>query len=71
MKSRNVLYFRRISLSLENIEKEITEQVVNKEGLSRLELEQSYEKKEMDIEGNYNDTLAIYWITCFIFLFIQ
>jgi hypothetical protein len=52
-------------MSLENIEKEITEQVVNKEGLSRLELEQSYEKKEMDIEGNYSDTLAIYWITMF------
>ena len=40
-------------MSLENIEKEISEKVVNKEGLSRLELEQSYEKKEMDLEGNY------------------
>ena len=32
-------------MSLENIEKEISEKVVKKEGLSRLELEQSYEKK--------------------------
>ena len=52
-------------MSLENIEKEISEKVVNKEGLSRLELEQSYEKKEMDLEGNYSDVLAIYWITMF------
>ena len=52
-------------MSLENVEKEISEQVVNKEGLSRLELEQTYEKKEMDLEGNYSDVLAIYWITMF------
>jgi hypothetical protein len=52
-------------MTLENIEKEISEKVVNKEGLSRLELEQSYEKKEMDIEGNYSDILSIYWITMF------
>ena len=52
-------------MSLENIEKEISEKVVNKEGLSKLELEQSYEKKEMDLEGNYSDILAIYWITMF------
>ena len=52
-------------MSRENIEKEISEQVVNQEGLSRLELEQTYEKKEMDLEGNYSDILAIYWITMF------
>mgnify|MGYP002623996162 CR=1 FL=1 len=52
-------------MTLENIEKEISEKVVNKEGLSRMELEQSYEKKEMDIEGNYSDILSIYWITMF------
>ena len=52
-------------MSLENIEKEIFEKVVNKEGLSKLELEHSYKKKEMDLEGNYSDTLAIYWITMF------
>lgn len=52
-------------MSFENVEKEISDQVVNKEGLSRLELEQTYEKKEMDLEGNYSDILAIYWITMF------
>ena len=52
-------------MNLENIEKEISDQVENKEGLSRLELEQSYEKKEMDLEGNYSDILSIYWITMF------
>ena len=52
-------------MTLENIEKEISDKVVNKEGLSRLELEQSYEKKEMNIEGNYSDILSIYWITMF------
>ena len=52
-------------MSLENVEEEISEKVVNKEGLSRLELEHSYEKKEMDLEGNYSDILAIYWITMF------
>ena len=52
-------------MSLENIEKEISAQMDNTEGLSRLELEQSYEKKEMDLEGNYSDILAIYWITMF------
>ena len=40
-------------MNLENIEKEISDQVINKDGLSRLELEESYEKKEMDLEGNY------------------
>ena len=45
--------------------KEISDQVVNQEGLSRLELEQAYEKKEMDLESNYSDTVAIYWITMF------
>ena len=52
-------------MNLENIEKEISDQVVNKDGLSRLELEQSYEKKEIDLEGNYSDILSIYWITMF------
>ena len=52
-------------MSLENIEEEIDDKVINKKGLSRLELEQSYEKKEMDLEGNYSDILAIYWITMF------
>ena len=52
-------------MSFENIEKEISDKVINKEGLSRLELEQSYEKKEMDLEGNYSDILSIYWITMF------
>ena len=52
-------------MSLENIEKEISDQVINQEGLSRLELEESYEKKEMDLEGNYSDILSIYWITMF------
>ena len=52
-------------MSIENIEKEISDEVDNKEGLSRLELEESYEKKEMDIEDNYSDILATYWITMF------
>ena len=52
-------------MSIDNIEKEISDNVVNAEGLSRLELEQAYEKKEMDLEENYSDTLAIYWITMF------
>jgi hypothetical protein len=52
-------------MNFENIEKEISDQIVNKEGLSRLELEQSYEKKEMDLEGSYSDILSIYWITMF------
>ena len=52
-------------MTLENIEKEISDKIVNKEGLSRKELEQAYEKKEMDIEGNYSDILSIYWITMF------
>ena len=52
-------------MSIENVEKEISDNVDNKDGLSRLELEESYEKKEMDLEGNYSDTLAIYWITMF------
>ena len=52
-------------MNFENIEKEISDQIDNKEGLSRLELEQSYEKKEMDLEGSYSDMLSIYWITMF------
>ena len=36
-------------MSLENIENEISEQVINPEALSRLELEQNFEKKEMDL----------------------
>ena len=52
-------------MSIENIEKEISEQMVNQEGLSRLELEKTQEKKEMDLESNYSETLAIYWITMF------
>ena len=52
-------------MNIENIEKEISDKVVNQEGLSRLELEETYEKKEMDIEGNYSDILSIYWITMF------
>ena len=52
-------------MSLENIENEISEQVINPEALSRLELEQSFEKKEMDLEGDYSDILSTYWITMF------
>ena len=52
-------------MSIENIEKEISDKVVNQEGLSRLELEQAYEKTEMDLESNYSDIVAIYWITMF------
>ena len=52
-------------LSIENIEKEITEQVTNAEGLSKLELKDSFEKEEMDLEELYSDTVGIYWITMF------
>ena len=52
-------------MNLENIEKEISDQVINKDGLSRLELEESYGKKETDLEGNYSDILSIYRITMF------
>ena len=64
-KGRDMYESTKKIMSLENVEKEISDQVVNKEGLSRLELEQTYEKKEMDLEGNYSDILAIYWITMF------
>ena len=30
-----------------------------------LELEQTFQKKEMDLEQNYSDTLSTYWITMF------
>ena len=52
-------------MSIENIEKEFSQNIINKEGLSRLELEESFEKKEMDLEGNYTDIITIYWITMF------
>jgi len=64
-KGKNMYESTQKMMTLENIEKEISENQYNKNGLSRLELEQSYEKKEMDIEGNYSDILAIYWITMF------
>ena len=52
-------------MKLENIENEISDMIDNSNGLSRFELEESYEKIEMDIEGNYSDILSIYWITMF------
>ena len=52
-------------MSLENVEKEFSEQIYNKKGLSRFELKKSYEKKEMNLEDNYSDVLTIYWITMF------
>ena len=64
-KGRDMYESTQKMMSLENIEKEIKEQVDNQEGLSRLELEQTYEKKEMDLEEDYSDSLAIYWITMF------
>ena len=30
-----------------------------------LELEQTFQKKEMDLEQNYSDSLSTYWITMF------
>ena len=30
-----------------------------------LEFEQTFQKKEMDLEQNYSDTLSTYWITMF------
>ena len=30
-----------------------------------LEPEQTFQKKEMDLEQNYSDTLSTYWITMF------
>ena len=54
-------------LSLENIEKEIEELTSNKNGLSSYELNQEFEKKKFDLEGNYSDILSTYWITMFYF----
>ena len=52
-------------MSFDNIDKEFSEQIDNKEGKSRFELEQSFEKPEMDLGDNYSDILAIYWMTRF------
>ena len=52
-------------MSFDNIDKEFSEQIDNKEGKSRFELEQSFEKPEMELGDNYSDILAIYWITMF------
>ena len=54
-------------LSLENIEKQIKELTGNKSGLSSYELNQEFEKKKFDLEGNYSDVLSSYWITMFYF----
>ena len=52
-------------MSMENIDKEFEEQIDNKEGETRFELEQSFEKPEMKLGDNYSDVLNIYWITMF------
>ena len=52
-------------MSQENVENELSENMYNQYGLSKLELEQTFQKKEMDLEQNYSDTLSTYWITMF------
>jgi hypothetical protein len=52
-------------MSEENVQKEVSEKVDNIEGKSEIELEESFEKKEMELENNYSDVLFIYWVTMF------
>ena len=52
-------------LSVENVDKEFKEQIENKEGQTRFELEQSFEKPEMKLSENYREIVNIYWITMF------
>ena len=48
-----------------NVKKEISEKTENKKGLSQYEPQKIYKKKEMKLDDNYSDVLAIYWITMF------
>ena len=50
-------------LKTDNVEKEITDQVTNPDKLSKLELKDSFEKNEMELEDLFSDSVAIYWIT--------
>jgi len=49
----------------ENIDKKLDEQINNKKDMTRLEFEQSLEKKEMELGDKYSEVLTIYWITMF------
>ena len=52
-------------MSTENVHKEIDEKIYNANGLSRMELDENFKKKEMELGKNYVDVLGIYWITMF------
>ena len=52
-------------MSEENVNKEVSNKVENAEGKSEIELKESFEKKEMELENNYSDILFIYWVTMF------
>ena len=52
-------------MSKENINKELMEQNENEEGKNKLELREEFEKEDFELEENFSDVLAIYWITMF------
>ena len=52
-------------MSKENINKELMEQNENDEGKNKLELREEFEKEDFELEENFSDVLAIYWITMF------
>ena len=54
-------------MSKENIKKELMEKNENEEGKNKLELEEDFQKEDFELEENFSDVLAIYWITMFYF----
>ena len=66
-KLKNFYNSTQMILSPDNIEKEFSELINNEKGFSSLELEEAFEKEEMNLEDNYSDILSSYWITMFYF----
>ena len=64
-KGREMYKITETILSMENVENEITDQITNADGLSRIELKDSFEKEEMKLEEKYSNIVSIYWITMF------
>ena len=52
-------------INIINVKNEIADKTENKKGLSQYELHKAYKKKKMNLDDNYADVLAIYWITMF------